>query len=163
MKTSERTTAQNDPNIVMYTTACVLLYKWYDGCFKPRCCTVRLYWAKDNLGYRDEFWYESCPRFRMDHLTCWPAVQRTTSVPRLHSKINGRRGWFLFWWKTKVYHYERRYDDAGFVTALTDVLKMARWFVFMPGRSVASCDNDEVCLFPCDNDEVVYFHPVRAF
>ena len=47
-----------------------------EWCFRLQYCTVRLYWAGDNLGYWDEFWYESCPRCRIDHLTCWPAVQR---------------------------------------------------------------------------------------
>ena len=26
------------------------IMKWNDWCFKPWCCTVRLYWAGDNLG-----------------------------------------------------------------------------------------------------------------
>ena len=29
-------------------------------CFRPRFCTVRLYWVGDNLGEWDEFCYESC-------------------------------------------------------------------------------------------------------
>ena len=35
----------------------------------------RLYW--------DEFWHESCPWCRIDRSTCWPAVQRATTVPRM--------------------------------------------------------------------------------
>ena len=34
-------------------------------CFRPQSCTVRLYWADDNLGYWDEFYYESCPWCRI--------------------------------------------------------------------------------------------------
>ena len=32
-----------------------------DSCFRPRFCTVRLYWAGDNLASWDEICYESCP------------------------------------------------------------------------------------------------------
>ena len=32
-----------------------------EWCFKPWLCTVRLNWARDNLGEWDEFCYESCP------------------------------------------------------------------------------------------------------
>ena len=31
--------------------------KWNDWCFRLRFCTVRLYWAEDNLGWWDEFCY----------------------------------------------------------------------------------------------------------
>ena len=42
---------------------------------------LRLYWAGENLDEWDEFCYESCPWRRIDHSTCWPAVQRATTVP----------------------------------------------------------------------------------
>ena len=42
---------------------------------------LRPYWAEDNLGEWDEFYYESCPRRRIDSSTCWPAVHRATTVP----------------------------------------------------------------------------------
>ena len=49
----------------------------------PHFCMVRVYWAGDNLGKWDEFWYETCPRCMINHSTCWSAVQWTTTVPRL--------------------------------------------------------------------------------
>ena len=52
--------------------------KW---CFRPRFCTVRLYWAWDNLGYWNLICYESCPWCRIDRSTCWSAVQHATNVP----------------------------------------------------------------------------------
>ena len=45
--------------------------------FRPQCCTVWLYRAWD------EFWYESCPLCRIDHSTCWPAVQQAASATML--------------------------------------------------------------------------------
>ena len=36
---------------------------------------VRLNRAGDNIGWWDEFRYESCPWCRMDRSTCWPAVR----------------------------------------------------------------------------------------
>ena len=52
-----------------------------DLCFRPRFCTIRLCWAGDNLGWWDGFCYGSCPRCRIDHLSCWP-VQHATTVLR---------------------------------------------------------------------------------
>ena len=43
---------------------------------------IRLYWAGDNLGEWDESCYEACPWCRINRSICWPAVQRTTTVPR---------------------------------------------------------------------------------
>ena len=57
-----------------------LLNEW---CFKPRFCTVNLHCAGDNLGEWDEFCYESCSWGRIDRSTCWPVVQRATTVPRM--------------------------------------------------------------------------------
>ena len=54
-----------------------------EWCFRPQSCPIRLNWAGDNLGKWDEFWYESCPWYRIDRLTSWPALQRTTTVLRL--------------------------------------------------------------------------------
>ena len=42
---------------------------------------LRLYWAGDNMGERDEFCYELCPWREIDRSTCWPAVQRATTGP----------------------------------------------------------------------------------
>ena len=53
------------------------------GVLSPRLFTVRIYWAEDNLGEWDEFCYESCPWRRIDHSTCWPVVQRATTVPEM--------------------------------------------------------------------------------
>ena len=44
---------------------------------------LRLYWAWDNLGQWDEFCYEPCQWHKIDRSTCWPAVQRATTVPRM--------------------------------------------------------------------------------
>ena len=91
--------------------------KW---CFRPRFCTVRLYWAGDNLGEWvsgwlvflghdsalrlywagdnlgewDEFCYVSGPLRRIDHSTCRPAVQRATTVPRMPLDYDG---WIIQW------------------------------------------------------------------
>ena len=51
--------------------------------FRPRFCTVRLYWAGNNLGESDEFCYDSCPWRRIDRSHCWPVVQHATTVPRM--------------------------------------------------------------------------------
>ena len=51
-------------------------------CFRTRLCTVRLYWARDNLGEWGVFCDESHPWHRIDRSTCWPAVQRATTVHR---------------------------------------------------------------------------------
>ena len=32
-----------------------------EWCFRPQFCSVKLYWAGNNLGEWDEFCYESCP------------------------------------------------------------------------------------------------------
>ena len=50
--------------------------------FSPQFCTVKLYWAGDNLGKWDEFCDESCLWCRNDRSTCWPAVQHATTVLR---------------------------------------------------------------------------------
>ena len=46
---------------------CAIMNNW---CFRPRFCTVKLYWAGGNLRW---FCYESCP---WAVSTCWPVVQR---------------------------------------------------------------------------------------
>ena len=56
---------------------------------------VGLYWVGDNLGEWDEFCYESFPWRRIDRATCWPVVQRGTTVPRddpMFKKRNKRFG-----------------------------------------------------------------------
>ena len=58
-------------------------WKWNYWRFRPRFCTVRLNCAGDNLGEWDEFCCESWPRRRIDRSTCWPAVQRATTVPQM--------------------------------------------------------------------------------
>ena len=45
---------------------------------------VELYWAGDNLSEWDVFCYESCPWCRIDRVTCWPAFQIATTVPRMY-------------------------------------------------------------------------------
>ena len=50
---------------------------------QPIFCTVRLYWAWDNFGFKMIFLYESCPRCRIDHSSCWSAVQYVKIVPWL--------------------------------------------------------------------------------
>ena len=54
-----------------------------DWCLRPRFCTVKAILAGDNLGEFDEFCYEPCPWSRTDRSTCWPAVQRATTVSRM--------------------------------------------------------------------------------
>ena len=44
---------------------------------------VRLCITGDNMGYWDEFCYESCSWCRIDRLTCSPVVQCATTVPRV--------------------------------------------------------------------------------
>ena len=51
-----------------------------EWCFRPRFYTTRLYWVGDNLSKLDEIYYESCSWCRIDHSTCWPAVQFVTTV-----------------------------------------------------------------------------------
>ena len=63
-------------------------WKWNEWCFRPQFCTARLYWVGDNLGEWDKFCYESCPWRRIDHSTCWPAVQRATIVPRMPPEVS---------------------------------------------------------------------------
>ena len=62
---------------------CLLLsshkMKW-NGVLDSDSVTVRLYWAGDNLDLWDEFWYEPCPRWRINHLTYLPAVQCAATV-----------------------------------------------------------------------------------
>ena len=41
--------------------------------FRPRFYTLRLYWSGDNLGYLDEFCYESCPHCTVDRSSRSPA------------------------------------------------------------------------------------------
>ena len=64
--------------------------------FRPWFCTVRLYWTWDNLGLWDEFLYESCPKCRFNHSTCWPAVQCTTIMLRLPLYTLIRYRWWHF-------------------------------------------------------------------
>ena len=64
-----------------------------DWCFRPWFCTVRLYWARDNLGEWDEFCYESCPCYRIHCSTCWPAVQCATTLPQ--TPLNTRNCFFI--------------------------------------------------------------------
>ena len=57
--------------------------KWNDWCFQLWFYTVRLYWARGNLGRWDEICYKSCAWCRTDRSTCWPVVQRTTTELRM--------------------------------------------------------------------------------
>ena len=78
---------------------CYLLQmKWNDWCFSPRFCTVRLNWAGDNLGEWHEFCYEPCPWYRIDRSTCWPAVQRATTVPRMPPRVICCKYNQILWW-----------------------------------------------------------------
>ena len=57
--------------------------KWLIGVLGHDSALLRLYWAGDNLGECDEICYEPCPWHRIDRSTCWLAVQRATTVPRM--------------------------------------------------------------------------------
>ena len=51
-----------------------------------------LYWAGDNLGKWDEFWYESCPWCRIGSSSCCPAFQCAIIVLRTpHSRLNNNQ------------------------------------------------------------------------
>ena len=39
--------------------------------------------CEHNMGWWEVFCYESCSWCRFDQSTCWPPVQRTTTVPRI--------------------------------------------------------------------------------
>ena len=59
--------------------------------------TLRLQWTADNMGKLVEFWYESCPRCRFDHSTCWPPKVQPGSLPlcccsHTRSSIGNPRG-----------------------------------------------------------------------
>ena len=56
------------------------IVKQNECCFRLQFCAVMIYWARNNLGWLDKFWYETCPRCRIDHLTYWPTVRCTTTV-----------------------------------------------------------------------------------
>ena len=67
---------------------------WNYGCFRPRCCTVRLYWAGDNLGKWDELWYNHAPGARS---ITWPVNLQSIMLPLCYEcpfsvKIN----WMVF-------------------------------------------------------------------
>ena len=66
-----------------FFTKCHRLYRTTEWCFRPRFCTVRLYWTGDDPGEWDEFCYEACHWRKIDRSTCWPGVQRATTVPRM--------------------------------------------------------------------------------
>ena len=67
-------------------------------CFRPRFCTVKLYWAGEKIGEWDEFCYESFPWYRIDRLTCWPTVQRiTTMTSVVWKELHFNKGQFSGW------------------------------------------------------------------
>ena len=49
-----------------------------EWCFRPRFCTVRLYWTGDNLGWWDEFYDESYPWCKS---IARPVDQQSSSLP----------------------------------------------------------------------------------
>ena len=90
-----------------------------DWCFRPRISTVRPIWAR-----WDEFYYESCPWWKIDSSTCWPAVQCATielqkkeaeeewqqrnEEKERERKVCGK----VIWLNTRSYllaHYEQRH------------------------------------------------------
>ena len=56
---------------------------------------IRIYWAGDNLCEWDEFCYESCNWRRIDRSTCWPAVLRATTVPRMLPHMVNRENMYV--------------------------------------------------------------------
>ena len=93
--TSVRCIQKSPPDI--YATRCIIAnlviehiflqpiqcYEWMIGVLGHDSALCRLYWAGDNQCDWDEFYYESCPWRKIDRSTCWPAVQRATTVPRM--------------------------------------------------------------------------------
>ena len=62
----------------------VCTYEWMNDCrLGQDSALLRLYWAGNNLGEWDKFCYKSCLWHRIDRSTCWPAVQRATTLPRI--------------------------------------------------------------------------------
>ena len=52
----------------------------------------------NNLGSRDELWYESCPRCRINCSTCWPVIQRTNTVLQMPLyTLSYILSMFLYW------------------------------------------------------------------
>ena len=58
--------------------------KWNDWCLRPRFCTVKvgpgITWANEMT-----FCFETCVWCRINHLTCWPAAQCTTTELQMPS------------------------------------------------------------------------------
>ena len=86
--THTHTHTQESTQTVQLLTFWFLLKFFTQFFFTPQFCTVRLYWAGDNLGYWDEFLNVPCPRCRINHLTCWHAVRCTTTLWLLILKKN---------------------------------------------------------------------------
>ena len=57
--------------MVLWLSMHIMINEW---CFRPRFCTWRPFWARDNL---------IMPWRRIDRSTCWPAGQCATTVPRM--------------------------------------------------------------------------------
>ena len=56
--------------------------KWNEWCFRPRFCTVMLYWARQP-GQMRWILLWIMPLVQDWSLTCWPAVQCTITVPQM--------------------------------------------------------------------------------
>ena len=63
---------------LMSRTNIEIINEW---CVRPRFCIVRLYWVDGQPGLMRWILTWIMPWCRIDRLTCWPAVQRTTTVP----------------------------------------------------------------------------------
>ena len=61
---------------------------WNKRCFRMRFRTVRLHWARDKLGLM-RYFFETCPRCRINLATYSPGVQRASTVLRMlpHSQV----------------------------------------------------------------------------
>ena len=75
---------------------------WNDWCFRPRFCNVKLYWAGDNLGERDEFCYEWCPWCRICTMDASPLLlnKTSTSVILFPWLPCCRGSWWGRWWSS---------------------------------------------------------------
>ena len=69
--------------------------KGNEWCFRPRFCTVRLYWAGDNLGECNEFCYGPCQQSSV--LPLHHGCAYITQWMNVHKWINGVLGWKWKW------------------------------------------------------------------
>ena len=60
-------------------------------CFRPRFSTVKAILGRRQPGRMRWIFYEPCPWCRIDRSTCWPAVQRATTVPRMPPGNNHKK------------------------------------------------------------------------